>query len=218
MLKKLDFGGNPYIGIYAFSNEKILVLPSNIPKRQRNDMREVLAPDSVVTTIGESIIVGSLMCGNSNGLVFTNFVKENELDNFDDLNIYVIESKFNAVGNTILANDNGCLVHPSYDDKTMREIEKCLGVKAKKGTIGGYRTVGSAAVATNKGVLCHPNASEKEIAFIQEVLGVPASVGSANYGVRQVGACILAITKGALVGSRTTPIEIGRIEDALRLY
>lgn len=218
MLKKFDFGGNPYIGVYAFSNEKLLVVPSNITPKQRKDMEYVLRSNVVVTTIGDSVVLGSLMCGNSNGLVLTNFVKEDELNKFHDLNIYVIESKLNAVGNTILANDYGCLVHPGYDDKSIRAIEECLGVKAKKGVIGGIKTVGSVAVATNKGVLCHPNAKEKEIELTQDVLGVPAAIGTANYGVGHVGACILANSRGALVGSRTTPIEMGRIEDALRLY
>jgi len=218
MLKKLDFSGNPYIGVYAFATEKLLVLPSTIPKKQIKDMEKVLGAKRVVTTIGDSSIIGSLMCGNSNGLVLTNFAKNEEIDNFHDLKIYVIESKLNAVGNTILANDYGCLVHPGYDNKTIREIEECLGVKAEKESIAGIKTVGSVAVATNKGVLCHPNAGEKELALLQEVFGVPAAIGSANYGVGHVGACILANSMGALVGSKTTPIEMGRIEDALRLY
>jgi len=218
MLKKIDFSGNPYIGVYAFSTENMLVVSSNVAKKQRKNMEWVLGSDAVVTTIGDSIVVGSLMCGNSNGLVVTNFVKENELESFSGLNTYIIDSKLNAVGNTILANDNGCLVHPKYDERTVKEIENCLGVKARKVAIAGIKTVGSVAVATNKGVLCHPNASEKDIKLIQDALGVPVAIGSANYGVGHVGACILANTKGALVGSRTTPIEMGRIEDALSLY
>lgn len=218
MLKKIDFSGNPYIGVYAFSTEKMLVVSSNVPKKQRRDMERVLGSDAVMTTIGDSIVVGSLLCGNSNGIVVTNFVKDNELDTFSALNTLIIKSKLNAVGNTILANDNGCLVHPRYDARTVKEIEDCLGVKARKVAIAGIKTVGSVAVATNKGVLCHPNASEKDIKLIEDALEVPVAIGSANYGVGHVGACVLANSKGALVGSRTTPIEMGRIEDALGLY
>jgi translation initiation factor 6 len=218
MLKKVDFSGNPYIGIYAFSNENSLVIPTTIAKKSRNMMKNVLGTDTVVTTIGDSIIVGALMCGNSNGLVFTNFVKESELKKFKGSNIYVIDSKLNAVGNTILTNDHGCLVHPRYDGKTIKDIENCLGVKVKRGSIAGIKTVGSVGVATNKGVICHPNASERDMANLKDVFGVEAAVGSANYGVGQVGACALANSRGALVGSSTTPIELGRFEEALRLY
>jgi translation initiation factor 6 len=218
MIRKLDFSGNPYIGVYAFSTEKLLVVPSNIRKKTRKELEKVLGPRAEVTTIGDSVVVGSLMTGNSSGVVFTNFIKDDELNVFHDLKTHAIDSRLNAVGNTILANDYGCLVHPGYDNKTIKGIEKCLGVKARKGSIASIKTVGSVAVATNKGVLCHPNTTEKELEFVQESLGVPATIGSANYGVGHVGACVLANSKGAIVGSRTTPIEMGRVEDALRLY
>ena len=39
-----------------------------------------------------------------------------------------------------------------------------------------------------------------------------------NHGVRTVSACALANSKGALVGDLTTPIEMGKLEDALALY
>jgi translation initiation factor 6 len=218
MIKKLDFDGNPYIGVYSFSTENLLLIPSNIRKKQKREIEKVLGSKGISTTIGGSTVLGSLVCGNSSGIVVTNFVKESELDQFRNLNTYIIDSKLNAVGNTILANDYGCLVHPGYDDKTVAEIEKCLKVRVKRGYVASIRTVGSVAVATNKGVLCHPNTSEEEIGKLKDILGVPAAIGSANYGVGHVGACMLANTKGALVGSRTTPIEIGRLEDALMLY
>jgi translation initiation factor 6 len=218
MIMKLDFAGNPYIGVYAFSTENLLVLPLSMKKRHKREIEKVLGIKGTSTTIGGSTVVGSLMCGNSSGVVLTNFVKESETEAFKDLNTYVIKSKRNAVGNTILANDYGCLVHPGYGDRTISDIEKCLKVKAKRGSIASIKTVGSVAVATNKGVLCHPNTSEEDLGKLKDILGVPAAIGSANYGVGHVGACMLANTKGALVGSRTTPIEIGRLEDALMLY
>jgi translation initiation factor 6 len=218
MIKKLDFSGNPYIGVYSFSTENILIIPSNISKRHKREIEKVLGSKGTSTTIGGSTVVGSLVCGNSSGVVVTNFVKESELDIFKNLNTYIIDSKLNAVGNTILANDYGCLVHPGYDDGTIKKIQNCLKVKVRRGSVASIRTVGSVAVATNKGVLCHPNASEEELRQVKDILGVPAAIGSANYGVGHVGACMLANTKGALVGSRTTPIEIGRVEDALMLY
>jgi translation initiation factor 6 len=218
MIMKLDFAGNPYIGVYSFSTENLLVLPSSMKKKQKREIEKVLGIKGISATIGGSTVVGSLMCGNSSGVVLTNFVKESELEIFKDLNTYIIKSKLNAVGNTILANDYGCLVHPGYGDKTIGDIEECLKVKAKRGSIASIKTVGSVAVATNKGVLCHPNTSDEDLGKLKDILGVPAAIGSANYGVGHVGACMLANTRGALVGSRTTPIEIGRLEDALMLY
>jgi translation initiation factor 6 len=73
-------------------------------------------------------------------------------------------------------------------------------------------------VATNLGVLAHPHATEAELKAVQAALQVPAMITTANYGTAQVGACLVANSKGAVLGSRTTPIEIGRIEEGLRLY
>jgi len=78
-------------------------------------------------------------------------------------------------------------------------------------------TVGSACVATNRGVLCHPKTSEDELEMLASLFGVPAAIGTLNYGVARVGACMIANSKGAAIGSKSTPIELGRVEDALDL-
>ena len=53
---------------------------------------------------------------------------------------------------------------------------------------------------------------------IQRVLGVKPQICTANYGTGQVGACMMANSRGALVGEATTPIELGKIEEGLVLY
>ncbi len=112
----------------------------------------------------------------------------------------------------------GAIVHPGFDAETAREISSALGVRVERGTVAGLKTVGSAAVATNKGALCHPHVRPAEIEILKEVLQVPVSTTTANYGTAQVGACIVANTRGALVGNRTTPIEMGRIEEGLGYF
>ncbi|MFQ5910594.1 MAG: translation initiation factor eIF-6, partial [Thermoplasmata archaeon] len=82
----------------------------------------------------------------------------------------------------------------------------------------GLKTVGSVAVATNKGVVCHPKIRNEERKLLEDVLKVPVTIATANYGTTYVGACVVANSKGAVVGSTTTPIEIGRIEEGLVLY
>jgi translation initiation factor 6 len=53
------------------------------------------------------------------------------------------------------------------------------------------------------------------MALLKDVLRVPARTTTANYGTAQVGACVVANTRGAIIGSRTTPIEMGRLEEGL---
>jgi translation initiation factor 6 len=90
-----------------------------------------------------------------------------------------------------------------------------LGVPVERGTVAGLPTVGSAAAATNLGVLCHPLASDAELAFIKKTLHANARIGTVNHGHGLVGAGLAANPNGVACGSRTTGIELGRIDEAL---
>ncbi len=172
----------------------------------------------VGTTVGGANVVGALVAMNAQGAVVTGFAGSDELRALRGLSVLVLPHRLNAAGNNILCNDRGALVHPGYDDRTVRQIGDALRTEVVRGTIAGMRTTGSAGVATNKGVLAHPHATEPELKLIQEVLKVPAMITTANYGTAQVGACLVANSKGAVVGGRTTPIELGRIEEGLGYY
>jgi len=211
----MDFNGNPYVGVYCATAEDVTVVMPGPTKGIVRRISEALDTRVIQTTIGGSTIVGSLMSMNSRGAVVTDFVSDLELSKLEGLNVLQIPHKVNAAGNVILCNDNGAIIHPDYDDETTRLISKTLAVPAVRGTIAKLKTVGSAAVATNKGVVCHPHATRDEMSLLKEVLGVPVAITTANYGTAQVGACLIANSKGAVIGSRTTPIEIGRIEDSL---
>ena len=56
------------------------------------------------------------------------------------------------------------------------------------------------------------------MALIKDVLKVEAVRTTLNHGCRTLSACVLANSKGALIGEMTTPIEMGKLEDALVLY
>jgi len=146
-------------------------------------------------------------------------VELDEIKTDGDFNVVSeIGIKLNAFGNNILVNDNFALVHEKYDKKTVREIADVLDVETEKGTIAGFRTVGSAAVVTNKGLLAHPLTQPDELERLKELFKVPGNIGTANFGVGQVGACLVANSTGAVIGIHSTGIELGRIEDALEIY
>src|SRR5438094_276553 len=132
--------------------------------------------------------------------------------------VYPLPHRLSAVGNNVLCNDYGAVVHPGYDDEAVTFIGEVLGVNVVRGTVAGIKTVGSVAVATNKGVLCHPHARPGEMEVVKSTLQVPVVITTANYGAAQVGACMVANSDGAVVGSRTTPSELGRIDEGLGLF
>ncbi len=168
------------------------------------------------TSVGGSSIVGSLIRGNSNGIIAAGFILDRELRKIRKYSRAArLSGDLNASGNLILANDNAALVHPDLSDKAVGVIRKALGVDVRKGTIAGLKTVGMAGIATNRGVLVHPKATGSEIAVLEELFKLPVDIGTVNFGSPLVGSGILANSKGYVAGEETTGPEITRIEDAL---
>jgi translation initiation factor 6 len=217
LLRRLEVNGNPYIGVFCAANDSLLVLEPQVPKASARRIAEALGVPAVPTSVGRSSVVGSLLAMNSNGILATPFIEPDEIEAIGGP-VYPLPHRLSAVGNNILCNDRGAVVHPGYDDEALGFIHEALHVPVVRGTVAGVRTVGAAGIATNKGVLCHPHAKLSETELIQDTLRVPVTITTANYGSALVGACMVANSNGAVVGSKTTPIELGRIEEGLGYF
>lgn len=218
MLSKVDFAGSPYVGVFCATNDGILLAAPTVPPKALREVEAALRVPAVRTTVGGSNLVGSLAVLNSHALLAAGFARREELLRVEGLDVYTLAHPLNAVGNNILVNDRGALCHPGYDRRAVRELEDVFGVEVHPATIGGVQTVGSAAVVTNRGGLCHPHATEAELALVEGVLKVKPLIATANYGTPQLGACLVANDHGAITGTPTTPIELGRIEEGLQLF
>ncbi len=207
------------------TTEDITLLPIFLDKNDVKEVSEVLKTKCLQVNIGGSSLLGSLSVGNKYSLllpkiiddeelnIIKNFLKENDLD----LNIKIIKSKNTAIGNLILTNDNGALISPELKE-FKKDIEDALNVEVEVGTIADLPTVGSNAVVTNKGCLTHPLVEDEELEFLKNLFKVEyIGKGTANKGTTSVGACIIANSKGAIVGGDTTGPELLIIEDALGL-
>ena len=154
--------------------------------------------------------------GNSNGWVVGDSLDSLERKALEGVaRVTIVRHRLNAMGNNILANDSGAMVHPEFSNEVVAAIGRALGVPVDRGTVAGLATVGKAGIATNKGVVLHPKATEGEAAKVQELLKVPVHRSSANFGVPIVGACLIANSRGVLVGRPTTPVEVVHIQDGL---
>jgi translation initiation factor 6 len=219
MLRLGEIGGNSYIGVYCAASETRAVLPDGAETKVVRELERTLEVEAVVTTIAGATIVGSLVAMNSNGIVVTNFAEKRELSRLPSgLRVGKMEEKLNAAGNNILTNDRAALVHPQASRDTVRMIGDVLDVEVLRRKVAGIDTVGSVCIVTNKGLICHPRTSEDEMREVAAFFGVPARAATLNYGTPYLGACAVANSKGAFVGSRSTPIELGRLEDGLMLY
>ncbi|MDL2241792.1 translation initiation factor IF-6 [Bacteroidales bacterium OttesenSCG-928-L03] len=219
MMRLSRYGGTSNIGVYASVNESISLVAANSAPSFVKDIETALGVETILTTVSGSFVIGSLVRMNSNGVVVSGMIETVELDRIKDkINVTILPDKMNAVGNNILANDNGAIINPELSKTAEKKIADALGVEVVRSNIAGFGTVGSVCVATNKGCLCNVDATDEDISLIMDVLGVEAGKGSVNHGSKYVGAGILSNSKGALIGDDTTPIEMGKIEDGLVLY
>jgi translation initiation factor 6 len=219
MLKLGDINGNPYVGVYCAASESYAIVPDSADSRTVKDISRILGVQTIQTNIAGGTIVGSLVAMNSNGIILTNFAEKREIAMLPkELRVAKMEEKVNAAGNNILTNDRAALVHPATSNHMMRLVSDTLGVEVERRRVAGIETVGSACIATSKGIICHPRTTDDELRSLSSLFKVPAAIATLNYGTPYLGACAIANSKGAFVGSRSTPIELGRLEDGLVLY
>ena len=210
--------GSPSIGVYTLVNDKIVIIPSSVPFKKARKFAEWLKVKLIHTTIGGSVLAGALACANSNGILLSHSVKEEEISVIRGVfkgNLTVMETKKTAYGNMVLANDYGAIVDPLLPRSQIIQISEALGVEAVSCKIAGLPYVGSLGVATNKGVLLHPLIKEAERKLLETVLKVPTDVGSVNCGIPYVGTGLICNSHSAIAGSMTTGPEMFIIGNAL---
>lgn len=216
MMRLSSYDGNPYVGVYSVTNESFALVPLDSSKSLVEELEACLEVEVQRASIAGTNILGSLMAVNSNGAIVSAMASDEELERIGEhIAVARLDDKLNAAGNNILVNDSAALVNPRLSKDALKGIKDVLEVEVTKGTVAGTNTVGSACVVTNKGILCHPKTSEDELEMLSSLFGVPAAIGTLNYGAALVGACMIANSKGAAIGSKSKPIEMGRVEDAL---
>lgn len=219
MFERLDFLENANIGVFGKANDDVLFVRKALPKKIKKRIKEALEVDLIELRIADANIIGSLLACNSHGVIVSDLISTDDIAVIQDhgYDLCVVKETVNAAGNDLLLNDAGCLTHPEISEDTRKSISDIVKVSCTPGTIGGLSTVGMAALATNKGVLCHPQVTDKEKKVLQSVFNQPVMIGTINHGVPLIGSGLIANSKGAIVGSLTTGIEMGRIEEALNL-
>lgn len=213
------FSGSPYLGVYLRIGDATALIPPTTPAALQREIERMFTVTTVRTTVHDSEVVGAFVALNSHGAVVGDEVDDLERTQLEQVApLSVVRARHNAMGNNVLANDHGALVHPEFSDEAIARIGHALHVPARRATVAGLGTVGMAAVATNRGVVVHPKATEKEVAVLEAALKVPAHRSTANFGIPIVGACLAANSRALLVGRPTTPVEIAHLQEGLQIF
>ncbi|OYT27346.1 MAG: translation initiation factor 6 [Candidatus Altiarchaeales archaeon ex4484_96] len=213
-LGQISVDGEDFIGLMGFSTDGYAITSPKL------DDVDVLGVPSVSSKLYGTNFVGLFCAGNSRGLLLPHFVCDATIsllkDFFSeknlDVEVGVLSDKYTAVGNLIACNDNAALISPLID--SVKRIEDVLGVEVHSFKVGDHLEVGSCCVVTNRGFLAHPDAAD-ELHELSDLFKVSGNVGSVNFGIPYIKSGIIANSRGYLVGSKTTGIEIGRIDEAL---
>jgi translation initiation factor 6 len=214
MERTITFAGDPNIGVFARVVGNVAIIPLDSTPEFKHAVKEALQVEVIETTIQGSSIIGSLVAGNSRGVIVSGLATDEEIEKLaKHREVLLLNDTMNAAGNVIMANDTFAAVHPDMPESVIKAIGEFLGVEVITLVLGGVKTVGMAGVATNKGVIVHPRATDAQIKKIEDVAKVPVGTGSINMGSGLIGTGLMANDTGYLVGNATSGFEMGRIED-----
>jgi translation initiation factor 6 len=206
---KLNFHKDPNIGLFSFASDKFCLVNRFIQNKDVKLINNVLKVPVYRTSVLGTGLIGIFTSGNSQGIVISDRIYNEEIEemqrNFD---VLVLETRHTAMGNLILANDNGCMVSNDLE-KHRKDIRDFLGVETRVGTIGGMDLVGSLAICNSKGCLVNKWVTKKEKKLIERILDVPVSPGSVNFGNPWVKSGLILNSNGFLAGDQTSGPELG---------
>ncbi|MEN2975114.1 MAG: translation initiation factor IF-6 [Candidatus Caldarchaeales archaeon] len=216
-----EFFGTVEVGLFATTTDQICIVPPNTKLRHERLIEKALGVEIVKTTIAGSFLIGPLVVGNSNGLVLSPIILDEELEkikrSFKDLNTLVLESKYTAVGNLILVNDRAALASSYFNKHEINMIQDTLGVEVLQGMIANRPYVGSISVVTNNGGLVHVQTTPEEEKNLSELFKVEFLTGTVNDGIPFIRSGVIANSKGVIVGARTTGPELMILSRALKV-
>ena len=176
-----------------------------------NKLAEYLNIEIFHTAIANTMLIGTLSVMNNKGILLPSTAYQDEYDylkNETDLEVGVLDTKFNALGNIICANDKGAIVSPALSKEHCKIISDVMGVEVLQKKIAGSHLSGVSLKVNNTGGVIHPEAEEKDIKIIEDLLSVNIEQTSINGGIPYVTSGILANNHCIIVGSMTSGSEI----------
>ena len=208
---KYDVYRQPNIGVFINVNDTIGLVPMGFAETKANKLAEYLNVEIFHTAIANTMLIGTLSVMNNKGILLPSTAYQDEYDylkNETDLEVGVLDTKFNALGNVICANDKGAIVSPALSKEDCKVISDVMGVEVLQKKIAGSHLSGVSLKANNTGGVIHPEAEEKDIKIIEDLLSVNIEQTSINGGVPYVTSGILANNHCIIVGSMTSGSEI----------
>ena len=208
---KYDVYRGPNIGIFTSVNDKFVFVPNGFAKTKAENLARYLQTDYLTTPVANTRLLGILMVLNNHGMLLPRTSSPEEIANLrkhTGLNVKILDTKYNALGNLICVNDKGGIVSPIIEKEYVKEIEDVLDIEVIQKKIAGYYQVGAVMEANNFGGVIHPETEEEDVKKISNVLGVNVEPATINGGTPFVSSGMLTNNNAIVVGNLTTGPEI----------
>jgi translation initiation factor 6 len=209
--------GTSSVGVFLATNNSVTFLPPDVPEKIDDVVRSTLRTSIAKFTIAKSPLLGVFVVVNDNGVILSPLALEDEVKLFKSLglNVGVLNTKYTAVSNLILANNKTALVSPLLEPQLRKVVADILGVEIIVDTVANNPLVGALAVLNSRGLLVAPEATEEDIKKLSEYFKVKVDVGTVNKGKSFLRGGIVVNDHGALVGDETAGPELMRITQVL---
>jgi len=208
---KSDVYRGPNIGIYTKANDEHVFLPNGFAKSKAEILSKNLRTDYIITAVANTRLLGILMVVNNHGILLPYSSTQNEVDNLKKstgLNVEILDTKHNALGNLMCINDKGAVISPLLPKDSIKKIEDVMDVEVIQKKAAGFNQVGAVVVASSAGGIIHPETDDADIKAISNVLGVELEPATINGGIPYLSSGILVNNNAMVVGSLTSGPEI----------
>jgi len=208
---KYDIYRGPNIGIFTSVNDKFVFVPNGFAKTKAENLAQYLQTECITTPVANTRLLGVLMVLNNHGILLPRTSSPEEIANLrkqTDLNVKILDTKYNALGNLICANDKGGIVSPVIEKEYIKEIEDVLDIEVMQKKVAGYYQVGAVMQANNLGCVIHPETDEEDMKKFSGVLGVNIEPSTINGGTPFVSSGMLVNNNAIVVGNLTNGPEI----------
>ena len=208
---KYDVYSGPNIGVFTSVNDKFVFIPNGFAKTKAENLARYLQTEYLMTPVANTRLLGILMVLNNHGILLPKTSSPEEIANLrkcTDLNVKMLDTKYNALGNLICVNDKGGVISPIIEKEFIKEIEDVLDIEVIQKKVAGFHQVGAVMEANNLGGIIHPEADEEDIKNFSNVLGVNIEPATINGGIPFVSSGMLANSNAVVVGNLTNGPEI----------
>jgi len=208
---KYDLYRGPNLGIYAQVNDEFVFIPSGFATTKAEKLSGYLKTDYLKMSMANTRLLGIMMVLNDHGILLPSTCTQDEFDflkKSTDLNVGILDSKQNALGNLICANNKGGIISPAFSKEDQKKIQDVLDIEVIQKRIAGFHQTGVVIVTNSQGGIIHPETDDDDIKLVSNVLGTKMEPATINGGIPYVSSGVLVNNKAAVVGNLTSGPEI----------